>query len=370
MEKLEVHEYIVKQRFPNSKEQLKIMRNERKRRKRMLRSGEMKKKRAGQVIAEGQALVDAKLKDLDDARKMHEYLARRYYDRWRELTNRRKQSMAVKKISNEEYLLSVKVVDCGHLEKPLCNNGKTLHVNIGEGTFGCCHKMMYHGIPVAVKHFKGLSSLADVKKEASILNNLSHPGIPLVFGICTTKPYLLILNFYCVNGQSYTLSRMLRSTTQMLSHQSWIKLLIDVIEALLYIHSKCFIHGDLKSDNIVVSHSNNKYSPVIIDFGKCTKVSECVTCKVLTAAEQLLYKTKYPHIAPEIVSGLRPSFSSDVYSLGLILGTVCEKLHACLYDLQVIVKCCTEVNPCKRISLLHLLAVMKSFSCKCLNNSH
>jgi serine/threonine protein kinase len=216
-----------------------------------------------------------------------------------------------------------------------------------------------------VKQFKGLSSLADVRKEASILTQLSHPGIPLVFGISSTKPYLLILNFYSVNGQSYTLRRMLHSTTQKLSHQSWIQLLIDLIESLLYIHSQCLIHRDLKSDNIVISYYNNKYYPVIIDFGKCTKVSKGF-CKILSAEEQLIHRKKYPHIAPEIVSGFKPSFSSDIYSLGLILSaTDHKKLHVCLSELKSVVKSCTEVEPCKRIGLLQLSTIIKSFSCKC-----
>lgn len=214
----------------------------------------------------------------------------------------------------------MKLVDREHLERPIGNKGKIVDVNIGEGSFGCCSKMMYHGIPVAVKQFKGLSSLADVKKEASILLKLSSPGIPLLFGISITKPYLLIMNFYCINGQSYTLRRMLYSTTQTLSHQSWIKLLVDIIDSLLFIHGNSFIHRDLKSDNIVVSYYNNKYVPVIIDFGKCIRVSEDVKCKELSEAEQLLYREKYPHIAPEIVLGSTPSFASDVYSLGLILS--------------------------------------------------
>lgn len=65
------------------------MRKERKRRKRIRRSDEIKKKRANQVIAEGQALVDAKLKELEVARRKHEYLARRYYGRWRALVNQK-----------------------------------------------------------------------------------------------------------------------------------------------------------------------------------------------------------------------------------------------------------------------------------------
>ena len=62
-----------------------------------------------------------------------------------------------------------------------------------------------------------------------------------------------------------------------------------IIKALTFIHSKCLIHRDLKSDNIVVSNYNDKYVPMIIDFGKCIDITEHLSCKVLDKKEQDLY---------------------------------------------------------------------------------
>ena len=75
-------------RAPNSEEQRKAMRNGRKRRKRLQRAADLKKKRAEQVLAEGRALVNTKLEELERSKKKFDYLSRRYYDRWREIAQK------------------------------------------------------------------------------------------------------------------------------------------------------------------------------------------------------------------------------------------------------------------------------------------
>ena len=42
---------------------------------------------------------------------------------------------------------------------------------------------------------------------------------------------------------------------------------------LLYIHSRNFLHIDLKGDNVIISANKNNPYPVIIDFGKSTETS-------------------------------------------------------------------------------------------------
>ena len=64
------------------------MRNKRKRRTRLQRAAEMKNKRAEQVLAENKTLVKTKLEELKRSKKKYEHLSRRYYDRWRELTQK------------------------------------------------------------------------------------------------------------------------------------------------------------------------------------------------------------------------------------------------------------------------------------------
>ena len=49
-------------------------------------------------------------------------------------------------------------------------------------------------------------------------------------------------------------------------------LIHGIIAGLLEIHSKGFIHRDLKTDNVLIGSDN---APKIIDFGFCTKYFCC-----------------------------------------------------------------------------------------------
>ena len=83
------HVTAMNNRAPNSEEQIKAMRNGRKRRKRLQRAADLKTQRVNQVLAESRALVKTKLEELERSKKKYEYLSRRYYDRWREITQKK-----------------------------------------------------------------------------------------------------------------------------------------------------------------------------------------------------------------------------------------------------------------------------------------
>ena len=93
---------------------------------------------------------------------------------------------------------------------------------------------------------------------------------------------------------------------------------------LSYVHKQGFLHRDIKADNVLISHVNNEYCAILIDFGKCVALT-AVGCLVkhFTPEEQKLYKSKHGHIAPEIVCGASPpSHASDVFSFGRVICAV------------------------------------------------
>ena len=72
-------------------------------------------------------------------------------------------------------------------------------------------------------------------------------------------------------------------------------------QAISYLHKQGFLHRDIKADNVLISHVNNEYRAILIDFGKCvalTAVGSLV--KHFAPEEQKLYKSKHGHIAPEL----------------------------------------------------------------------
>jgi len=233
---------------------------------------------------------------------------------------------------------------------------------LGCGVFGRCYKMYYRGMSVAVKQFnKHLSSEFDVLKEASLIKQLDHPCFPYVYGVSTeSKPYLLVLQFCNVEGKAYTLHRALQSRTLVLKNQEWFDVILQLLEALKVLHSSGLIHQDIKGDNILLTYKNTMFVPLIIDFGKCIRRQEaCI--KVLSKEEREAYKLKYKHIAPEVVAGTHlPSYASDIYALGLLLGQIATKtVCKSLFPLS---ECCLLNNPQARASLDYLMVNIRSIS--------
>ena len=68
------------------------------------------------------------------------------------------------------HMFSLKQINRHHLAR--ASHGEVL----GEGVFGVCTKKTYRGIMVAVKQFKENVHLSLVRREASVLAKMEHPG--------------------------------------------------------------------------------------------------------------------------------------------------------------------------------------------------
>lgn len=89
------------------------------------------------------------------------------------------------------------------------------------------------------------------------------------------------------------------------------KIIIGVIHGLMVMHSKNFIHLDIKPDNIVLDEN---YEPKIIDFG---------TAMFLRDNNPVRNDRGSPlYMAPEIFGKSKCSKKSDIYSFGILLYTI------------------------------------------------
>ena len=92
-----------------------------------------------------------------------------------------------------------------------------------------------------------------------------------------------------------------------LEYNKGIELFIKIAKAVDIMHKKVgYVWEDLKSENILMERNN----PIIIDFGTST-------APVTTRAKVKIDSGGWS--APETING-RPVFSSDIYSLGKLLG--------------------------------------------------
>ena len=247
------------------------------------------------------------------------------------------------------------------------NSVVKLQKSISSGTFGACYLAHYRGMVVAVKELKvrGHSEreIAQQKKEvvheATVMLRLGdHCGLPLLYGIQSKViPFRIIMQFHGINNKSLTIRRTVRKIH--LSNEEW-KTVVDLVgRALQFIHSKGVLHNDLKGDNILLERRENYYNPVVIDFGKSTFIGETHERKrVMSTKEQKEYMEKYPHVAPEIVSGSGfYSIASDTYSFAKLIDFLCDKAGLNLGSAKrVLAKhCALGANPAERPAIEELI---------------
>jgi serine/threonine protein kinase len=149
--------------------------------------------------------------------------------------------------------------------------------------------------------------------ETETLNQLGHHNqIPeLIACFEENERFYLVQEF--IEGHALTAELPINTNFSYLwSENEVVKLLIDVLEILDFVHSKGVIHCDIKPENLIRRASDGKI--VLIDFGSIQPV-DFGTDTVLP-----IYRipvTSLGYIPPEQFIG-QTQLSSDIYALGMI----------------------------------------------------
>ncbi|XP_068760115.1 uncharacterized protein [Montipora capricornis] len=227
---------------------------------------------------------------------------------------------------------------------------------VGSGSYRQCFHARYRGIEVIVKkmtHDDTLESKESAKKsllrEAEIVNALGdHTGLPMFFGVVTKKePLCLVTQFHGVNGESITLHK--AANKRMITPLDSIEIFIQICLALKHVHSKGYLHNDIKANNVLEKDliQSSKFKPVLIDFGKGTKVAESSGSALSNRKRTTPAKT---YLAPEVIKNRIYSIASDLYSLGRMLKAV-AKVVGFYPKVRALVKEGTAELPSSRATL-------------------
>ncbi|KAH9195061.1 hypothetical protein AeNC1_002948 [Aphanomyces euteiches] len=182
---------------------------------------------------------------------------------------------------------------------------------IGQGAYGQVILAQFCGTAVVLKrmhrHKITNAAMKQFTDEILLMSDLRHPNIVQFIGASwDTYANIGFVLEYVGQGDLYMVIHDKRIP------KSWVdpfhRIAVDAARGMCYLHSKNIVHRDLKSSNILVSPT---YAAKICDLGMSKSMDEL---------KQLDQQVGTPlWTAPEVVTGGRCSFRSDVYAFGIIL---------------------------------------------------
>ena len=263
----------VKRSRRNTLIEKRMMRNVRRKRKRLQRRKSFDRK---VLELEKSYSQEQSLREQAEQKVLrYKNMSRCYWERWNWELQKRKEAAALSYRNDASTSACTSAVGLHQIEPRWA----------GRGSFGVVKINFYRGIKVVTKELLPKTLVKDVEHDASILTRLCHPCLPFLFGLCTkNEPYKLVMQFHGLGCEPYTLSKSLSSKESLqLSTKVWLSLCAQMVEAIRYLHHNIgVLHNDIKCNNILLSQSVStlrEYDPeirdderirvqiVVIDFG-------------------------------------------------------------------------------------------------------
>lgn len=204
------------------------------------------------------------------------------------------------------------------LRGPLIGGKYRMVSRIGEGGMGKVFKVTHAqlGKTFALKIIHA-STAEDEKaresffREARLASSLSHPNIASVVDFGEDPSYGAYMVMEFLDGEM--LSTMLHREKQ-LSLRNACDVIMQVAEALQYIHSHRIIHCDIKAENILLCDD-----PTTQRTKKVVKLLDFGLARSTTASRHTASLSGTPHyVAPERIRGEPPTPQSDIYGVGIL----------------------------------------------------
>ncbi len=186
-----------------------------------------------------------------------------------------------------------------------------LKQHIGGGNFG--QVWLAHDLTlardVAVKILdEGMASVAEHLKEAKVGNRLEHANVVHVhYADVVGTPsgnVVVIAMDYHPNGSAT--SKL--NPSNFLPISEAIRITVDILRGLEYLHESDLYHNDIKPSNILIGPRGEG---VLTDYG--------ISCSSLGLKPTKAPKTYILHRAPETTTDGNITLSTDVYQVGLTL---------------------------------------------------
>ena len=161
-----------------------------------------------------------------------------------------------------------------------------------------------------IKRVKGPSrnNQDRLRREVEMLSRLDHPNILKLYELYEDKLYFYLVSEALTGG--YLLDYLDREKN--LSEQLAAKVILQVMKALVYCHSRGVLHRNLRMESLLVqsSSTSGNVHVIVLDFGAAVMMSS--QDKEASRTDSAIYT------APEAIAN-EPTEAADVWSCGVIL---------------------------------------------------
>lgn len=193
--------------------------------------------------------------------------------------------------------------------------GRTL----GAGSFGVVRqaRKLSSGENLAIKillkkALKGSDvQLQMLYDELSILQMLNHPNIVNFKDWFESKDKFYIVTQLATGGELF--DRILSRGN--FTEEDAVKIIVQILDGVEYIHSKNIVHRDLKPENVLYIDKTDDSKLVIADFGIAKKLKNSNDL-IIKSAGSLGY------VAPEVLTVNGHGKPCDIWSIGVITYTL------------------------------------------------
>jgi serine/threonine-protein kinase len=202
----------------------------------------------------------------------------------------------------------------------LIGNRYQILARIGQGGMGKVYKVKHAHLSrtFALKIISNQVAETDEARElfyreARFASAMAHPSITSVVDFGEDEKVGMFMVMELVDGEA--LNRILFREKQLTTRKAC-DIVLQLAEALHYIHKQGVVHCDIKTENILISeeeHEGKRSKTIIklLDFG---------LARSLTASRASTSLSGTPHyVAPERIRGEPASPASDVYGVGILL---------------------------------------------------
>ncbi|KAJ7410934.1 Myosin light chain kinase, smooth muscle [Willisornis vidua] len=181
---------------------------------------------------------------------------------------------------------------------------------LGEGKFGTVYRLQEKasGKIRAGKFFRTRTAKEReaAQAEVELMNLLHHPRLVQCLAAFQRPTQLVMVMEYVAGGELFE-----RIVDDDFEHTepSSAQYMQQILEGLQFMHGQAIVHLDLKPENIVCVSPCSHWVK-IIDFGLARKLAPDTPVKVLHGTPEFM--------APEVVAFEPVSFSTDMWSVGVI----------------------------------------------------